>query len=104
VLYIVVFGYGLGTRIQEVEGVPYLEYILPGLILLSVITGSYGNSSSSLFHAKRERYIDDVLISPITPFQMALAYVLGGALQGMLVRVGTFGLASRWLDSWQSAP
>src|SRR3712207_9510442 len=58
-LYIVVFGYGLGSRIREVEGVPYLEYILPGLILLSVITGSYGNTSSSLFDAKRERYIDD---------------------------------------------
>ena len=92
-LYIVVFGYGLGSRIREVGGVPYLEFILPGLILLSVITGSYGNTSSSLFDAKRERYIDDVLISPITPFQMALAYVLGGALRGLLVGAGTFALA-----------
>jgi ABC-2 type transport system permease protein len=92
-LYIVVFGYGLGSRIREVEGIPYLEFILPGLILLSIITGSYGNTSSSLFDAKRERYIDDVLISPITPFQMALAYVLGGALRGLLVGVGTFALA-----------
>ena len=92
-LYVVVFGYGLGSRIREVEGVPYLEFILPGLILLSVITGSYGNTSSSLFDAKRERYIDDVLISPITPFQMALAYVLGGALRGTLVGMGTFALA-----------
>ncbi len=92
-LYIVVFGYGLGGRIREVEGIPYLEFILPGLILLSIITGSYGNTSSSLFDAKRERYIDDVLISPITPFQMALAYVLGGALRGLLVGVSTFALA-----------
>ncbi len=92
-LYVVVFGYGLGSRIREVEGIPYLEFILPGLILLSVITGSYGNTSSSLFDAKRERYIDDVLISPITPFQMALAYVLGGALRGLLVGTGTFALA-----------
>jgi ABC-2 type transport system permease protein len=92
-LYIVVFGYGLGSRIREVEGIPYLEFILPGLILLSIITGSYGNTSSSLFDAKRERYIDDVLISPITPLQMALAYVLGGALRGLLVGVCTFALA-----------
>src|ERR671917_879138 len=68
-------------------------FLLPGLILLSIITGSYGNTSSSLFDAKRERYIDDVLISPITPFQMALAYVLGGVLRGMLVGAGTFALA-----------
>ncbi|MDP9479684.1 MAG: ABC transporter permease [Actinomycetota bacterium] len=92
-LYILVFGYGLGSRIREVEGVPYLEFILPGLILLAVITGAYGNTSSSLFDAKRERYIDDVLISPITPLQMALAYVLGGALRGLLVGVGTYALA-----------
>ncbi len=62
--------------------------------LLAVITGAYGNTSSSLFDAKRERYIDDVLISPITPFQMALAYVLGGALRGLLVGAGTYALAT----------
>ena len=92
-LYVVVFGYGVGSRIREIEGVPYLQFILPGLILLSVITASYGNTSSSLFDAKRERYIDDVLISPMTPVQMALAYVLGGALRGLLVGAGTFALA-----------
>ncbi len=92
-LYIVVFGYGLGSRIREVGDIPYLEFVLPGLVLMSIITGSHGNTSSSIFDAKRERYIDDVLISPITPFQMALAYVLGGVLRGMLVGVGTFALA-----------
>lgn len=70
-----------------------MQFILPGLILLSVISGSYGNTSSSLFDAKRERYIDDVLVSPITPFQMALAYVLGGALRGVITGIGTFAVA-----------
>ena len=92
-LYVVVFGYGLGSRIREIEGVPYQDFILPGLILLSLITASYGNTSTSLFDAKRERYIDDVLISPMTPLQMALAYVLRGVLRGMIVGVGTFALA-----------
>ncbi len=92
-LYIVVFGYGLGSRIREVDGVPYLEFVLPGLVLMSVITASYGNTSSSLFDAKRERYIDDVLISPMTSLQIALAFVLGGVLRGMLVGAGTFALA-----------
>ncbi len=92
-LYVVVFGYGLGSRIREVEGVPYLQFILPGLILLAVITASYGNTSTSLFDAKRERYIDDVLISPMTPSQIALAYVLGGVLRGLIVGAGTFALA-----------
>lgn len=92
-LYVVVFGVALGARIREVDGVPYLEYILPGVALMSLITGSHMNSSWSVFDAKRERYIDDVLISPMTPLQMALAYVLGGVLRGVLVGVGTFTLA-----------
>ncbi len=53
--YVVIFGYSLGSRIRDIEGIPYLRFILPGLILLSVITASYGNTSSSLFDAKRER-------------------------------------------------
>jgi ABC-2 type transport system permease protein len=92
-LYILVFGYGLGSRIREAAGVPYLEFILPGLVLMSVITAAYGNTSTSFFDAKRERYIDDVLISPMTPLQMALAYVLGGAVRGLVVGAGTFALA-----------
>jgi ABC-2 type transport system permease protein len=92
-LYILVFGYGLGSRIREAAGVPYLEFILPGLVLMSIITAAYGNTSTSLFDAKRDRYIDDVLISPMTPLQMALAYVLGGVVRGLLVGAGTFVLA-----------
>ena len=92
-LYILVFGYGLGSRIREAAGVPYLEFILPGLVLMSIITAAYGNTSTSLFDAKRERYIDDVLISPMTSLQMTLAYVLGGVVRGLLVGAGTFALA-----------
>lgn len=91
-LYILVFGYGLGSRIREVAGVPYLQYILPGLVLMSIITASYGNTSSSIFDAKRDRYIDEVLISPMTPLQMALGYVMGGVARGALVGAGTFVL------------
>ncbi len=115
VLYILVFGYGLGSRIREAAGVLYLEFILPGLVLMSLIMASYGNTSTSLFDAKRERYIDDVLISPMTPLQMALAYVLGGVVRGPLVGAGTFALAmplaglpaehrsSSWSPRWRRA-
>src|ERR687897_3741824 len=89
-LYLVVFGVALGARIREVDGVPYLEYILPGIALMSVITGSQMNSSWSVFDAKRERYIDEVLISPMGDFQIALAYSLGGTLRGVLMGAGVF--------------
>jgi ABC-2 type transport system permease protein len=89
-LYLVVFGVALGTRIQEVDGVPYLEYILPGVASMSLITGSHMNSSWSVFDAKRERYIDEVLISPMSDLQIALAYSLGGTLRGLIMGAGVF--------------
>ena len=89
-LYVVVFGVALGTRIREVGGIPYLEYILPGVALMSLITGSQMNSSWSVFDAKRERYIDEVLISPMSDLQVALAYSLGGTLRGLAMGIGVF--------------
>src|ERR687893_1758425 len=89
-LYLVVFGIALGTRIREIEGVPYLEYILPGIALMSLVTNSQMNSSWSVFDAKRERYIDEVLISPMSNLQIALAYSLGGMLRGVVMGAGVF--------------
>src|SRR5919206_621304 len=93
-LYLVVFGVALGTRVREVDGVPYLEYILPGIALMSLITGSHMNSSWSVFDAKRERYIDEVLISPMSDLQIALAYSLGGTLRGLIMGAGIFVLGA----------
>ncbi|MDQ3794441.1 MAG: ABC transporter permease, partial [Actinomycetota bacterium] len=89
-LYLVVFGVALGGRIKEVDGIPYLEYILPGVALMNLVTGSQMNSSWSVFDAKRERYIDEVLIAPLSDFQIALAYSLGGTLRGVLMGAGVF--------------
>jgi ABC-2 type transport system permease protein len=91
-LYLIVFGVALGTRIQEVNGVPYLQYILPGVALMSLITGSHMNSSWSVFDAKRERYIDEVLISPMSDLQIALAYSLGGTLRGLIMGAGVLAV------------
>jgi ABC-2 type transport system permease protein len=93
-LYLVVFGVALGTRIREVGGVPYLEYILPGVALMSLITGSHMNSSWSVFDAKRERYIDEVLISPMSDVQIALAYSLGGTLRGLIMGLSVFAIGA----------
>ncbi len=89
-LYLVVFGLALGSRIKEVNGVPYLEYILPGIAFMNLVTGSHMNSSWSVFDAKRERYIDEVLISPMSNVQIALAYSLGGTLRGLIIGAGVF--------------
>src|ERR671916_1109305 len=91
-LYLVVFGIALGTRIREIGGVPYLEYILPGVALMSLVTNSQMNSSWSVFDAKRERYIDEVLISPMSDLQIALAFSLGGTLRGVVMGAGVFAV------------
>lgn len=103
-LYLVVFGVALGTRIRDVGGVPYLEYILPGVALMSLITGSHMNSSWSVFDAKRERYIDEVLISPMSDFQIALAYSLGGTLRGIVMGAGIFAIGAPFVGASVAHP
>src|ERR671932_40864 len=93
-LYLVVFGVALGSRVRQVDGVPYLEYILPGVALMSLITGSHMNSSWSVFDAKRERYIDEVPISPMSDLQITLAYALGGTLRGLVMGIGVFAIGA----------
>ena len=90
ILYLVVFGVALGGRIKQVDGIPYLEYILPGIAFMNLVTASQMNSSWSVFDAKRERYIDEILISPMSDLQIALAYSLGGTLRGVVMGAGVF--------------
>lgn len=93
-LYILVFGFALGTRIREVAGVPYILFIFPGLVMMGVVTGAYMNNSSSLFISRNEMFIQDLLVSPLSYWEMVLAYVLGGAFRGFLV--GLLTLVTGW--------
>ena len=91
-LYILIFGEALGSRIQLIDGWPYTEYILPGLAMMGVLTSSYANSSSSLFVAKHEEYINDVLIAPLSYWEVVLAYTLGAMVRGLIVGVLILGV------------
>jgi ABC-2 type transport system permease protein len=82
VLFLAVFGGALGGRIREIEGLGYLSFIVPGLLVLTVAGQSFANNSTSLFQAKNEGYIEDVLTSPLRPWQLALAYMAGGLVRG----------------------
>src|SRR5262249_51702635 len=83
VLFLAVFGGALGHRIHRVEGIPYPSFILPGLLVMTVARQAFANCSSSLFQAKNEGYIEDVLTSPLRPWQVALSYMSGGLLRGL---------------------
>ena len=83
-LYIIVFGSTLGSRINTIEGVPYINYIVPGLAMMSVITQAYQNSASSIMQGKYLKFIEDILIAPLSGLQISLGYIIGGALRGLI--------------------
>lgn len=85
VLYFVVFGWSLGGRLAEVEGVPYARFIVPGLVALGVVSNAYSNTSSSLFVMKLQGTVVDLLVSPLTYGQILAAFVGAAVLRGLLV-------------------
>jgi ABC-2 type transport system permease protein len=93
VLYFVVFGWSLGSRLQEVEGVPYARFIVPGLVALGVVTNAYSNSASSLFVMKLQGTVVDLLVSPLTYGQILWAFVAAAVVRGLLVGGVTFLVA-----------
>lgn len=97
-LYITVFGAALGSRIDELHGVPYVTFIVPGLVLMAWATNAYLNNSSSILQQKVLRAIDDQLTSPASPFELLLAFSLGGFIRGMIVSMLTLGAASLLVD------
>ena len=87
-LYFVIFGRMVGSRIGDiVPGVSYIDYIVPGLIMMAVITNSYGNISSSFFGAKFGRYVEEMLASPMPSWVILAGYVGGTVLRGVLVAI-----------------
>ena len=84
-LYFVIFGSLIGSRIGEMGGFDYMAFIVPGLIMMSVITNSYSNVASSFFSAKFQRNIEELLVAPVPNYIIVLGYVGGGMLRGLLV-------------------
>jgi ABC-2 type transport system permease protein len=100
-LYFVIFGSLVGRRIGEMGGFDYIAYIAPGLIMMAVITNSYGNVVSSFFGAKFGKHIEELLVSPLPNWVIIAGYVSGGLLRGLLVGlvVTVVALVFTWLNS-----
>lgn len=86
-LYFVIFGSLIGSRIGQMGGVDYMSFVVPGLIMMSVITNSYSNVASSFFSTKFQRSIEEILVSPTPNYVILLGFVLGGVLRGLCVGV-----------------
>ena len=83
-LYIAIFGYTLEQRISEIQGVPYTLFILPGLIMMNTLTNATANTSSSMLQMKLLQQLPDLLTAPLSGLEISLAYIIGGAVRGMV--------------------
>lgn len=84
-LYFIIFGKLIGSQINPIDGFSYMQYIVPGLTMMSIMTSAYANTSGSFFGAKFSRSIEEMLVSSMPSYLILLGYMLGGAIRGLLV-------------------
>ena len=89
-LYIFIFGLSLGQRIEKVHGYPYLVFLIPGLVMMYVIEGAYSNTSSSLFISRWANNIEELLVTPLSYFEMVLAVLIGGLARSLVAATGVY--------------
>jgi ABC-2 type transport system permease protein len=92
-LFIIVFGLSLGGRIKVIDGVPYDVFIVPGLITMAMAQAAYTNSSSSIFQARFDRYLDDLLSAPMRSWEVNLGFSLGSVVRALAIGAGLLALA-----------
>jgi ABC-2 type transport system permease protein len=92
-LYFVVFGYSVGSRVGDIHGVPYVDYIVPGLVFLGIANNAFLNSSSSLFINKIQGTVVDLLVAPLGPAELLLGFVSGAMVRGLTVGLLTWAVA-----------
>ena len=97
-LYFLIFGGLIGSRVGEMDGIRYMDFIVPGLVMMSVIQNSYGNISSSFFGAKFGRHVEELLVSPMPNWVILLGYVAGAVLRGLMVGAIVLVIAMLFTD------
>jgi ABC-2 type transport system permease protein len=98
ILFILVFGLSLGGRIDQVSDVEYEVFIVPGLITMGMVQAAYANNASSIFQARFDRYIHDVLSAPMRPWQVTLGYTVGGVFRALAIGLSLLVLAAVLVD------
>jgi len=92
-LFIVVFGVALGASIRLIEGFPYEEFVVPGLVLMGVATSAFGNNATSIYQARNDGFIEDPASSPMSASQLLLGYLAGGVVRSLLIGALTLAVA-----------
>ena len=89
-LYFIIFGKFVGSRIGDIHGIPYMAFIVPGLVMMAVINNSFANVVSSFFGSKFQRNIEELLVSPTPNWVIVAGYTIGGVIRGLFVGVIVF--------------
>lgn len=92
-LYILIFGEVMGRRIGEISGVSYIDFVVPGLLMMNVMQSSFGHAASSLYFQRFVKHIEELLVAPLSYFEMIIGYVTGGVVRGLVVAAGVYGIA-----------
>jgi ABC-2 type transport system permease protein len=91
-LYIFIFGQIIGTKIEDIIGVPYITFVFPGILMLSVINAAFASSSSSLYFARFIHSIDEILVAPFSYLEMVFGFMFGAVMRGVMVAVLIIGV------------
>src|SRR5580698_7415539 len=86
-LYFAIFGTFIGSQIANIDGVSYIQFIMPGLVMMAVITSSYSNTVSTFFGAKMQRYLEELLVSPMPDWVIIAGFASGGIVRSLIVAV-----------------
>jgi len=92
-LYIFIFGLVVGPRIELIAGVRYIDFVLPGILMMNIMTAAFSQSSGSLFMHRIFRNIEEILVAPLSHFEMIVGYVVGGIIRGLIVGIGIYVIA-----------
>ena len=103
-LYFVIFGNLIGSQLAPIHGFTYIDYIVPGIILMAIINNSYANVVSSFFSAKFQRHIEEMLVSPMPNYLILLGFVGGGLARGLIVGTAVTVVASFFVELRFSHP
>lgn len=92
-LYIVIFGHVVGSRISLIGGVPYINFVLPGILMMNILSSAFSQTSSSLYFKRFLRHIEELLVAPFSYLELVVGFVIGGVVRGLIVGLGIYVLA-----------
>ncbi len=93
VLYILIFGRIVGARVNLIGAVHYIDFVLPGLVMMNIMTSAFSHTSTSLYFAKWIRSIDEILVAPFSYLEMIVGFMAGGIIRAIVVGIGVYALA-----------